>query len=295
MTEVTFQDAAAVAVANYQGADRGYASRIAFFVEQFIGVPVTAINAEHIENAMDVLAQRGKRLTRTTRNGVVHTVSDKPVSASTRNRYLSSLGTLFRDMRRLRITPRGHISPTRGVERESADNSRTVEVSVEDVRRLVAACRISRNSKLAAITAMACTTGWRLGSLQGLRWRDIDLDQGFADVKRTKNGTPHRAVLLPWVADEVRRIKPEGVQPDALVFGPRTFRKAWITALKLADLPEDWTFHHCRHMAASILAQSGASVPTIMALLNHKSPSMALRYSHLNTQTLREGLTRAWA
>lgn len=293
--EKPFEDAATVAVANYQGNDAGYAQRISFFVEQFRGRSVTGITAEDVENAMDTLAQRGKLLIRTTRNGVDYEQSDKPLSAATRNRYLSSLGTLYRELRRLRLTPRGFVSPTRGVERENADNARTLSVTVEDVRRLVAACRLSRNRKLAAITAMACTTGWRLGSLQGLRWRDLDLEHGHADVQRTKNGTPHRAVLLPWVVEELRRIKPAQARPDELVFGPRTFRKAWMAALKLADLPEDWTFHHCRHMAASILAQSGASVPTIMALLNHKSPSMALRYTHLNTQTLREGLARAWA
>jgi integrase len=61
-----------------------------------------------------------------------------------------------------------------------------------------------------------------------------------------------------------------------------------------ADLPEDWTFHHCRHIAASILAQSGASVVTIMQALNHKTPLMAMRYSHLNVDSLRESIGRAW-
>jgi len=38
---------------------------------------------------------------------------------------------------------------------------------------------------------MAFTTGLRLGALQGLRWRDVDLDKGRAFVERTKNGRPH--------------------------------------------------------------------------------------------------------
>lgn len=293
--EKSFADAAAVGVANYQGADTGYANRIAFFAQQFDGLSITEITPERVELAMDALAQRGRIMIRTTRAGLVHFKSDKPLSAATLNRYLSALGTLFRDLRRLRVTPRGFVSPTRGVERTSGDNARTVTISVEQVRTLVAACRLTRSRKLAAITAMACTTGWRLGSLQGLRWRDLDLQSGHADVARTKNGTPHRTVLLPWVLDELKRIQPQRFQPDEPVFGNRSFRKSWQRALSLADLPTDWTFHHTRHIAASILAASGASVPTIMALLNQKTPSMALRYSHLNTVALREGLARAWA
>ncbi len=291
----SFAAAAQAAIAIYQGSDASYASKIKFFIDQWGDKPVTEITQEDIELALDALSQRGKLATRTTRDGVIFLSTHKPLAPATRNRYLSSLGTLYRDLRRAHVTPRGFVSPTKGVEREPTDNGRTLSVTVEDVKRLVAVCRISRNRTLAAITAMAATTGWRLGSLQALRWRDIDLTQGFADVQRTKNGTPHRAVLLPWVVSEIQRIKPDNAQPQDLVFGKKSFMKTWRKALALADLPTEWTFHHCRHMAASILAQSGASVPQIMALLNHKSPSMALRYSHLNTQTLREGLMRAWA
>ena len=171
---------------------------------------------------------------------------------------------------------------------------RTLTVTLDDVRRLVAACRVSRNRKLAALVAMACTTGWRKGTLQSLTWGQINLTDGFADTARTKNGTAHRTPLLPWVIKELVRIKQDFATDKTEVFGAKNFDRAWQNALKLADLPEDWTFHHCRHIAASILAQSGASVVTIMQALNHKTPLMAIRYSHLNTDSLRESLGRAW-
>jgi integrase len=94
---------------------------------------------------------------------------------------------------------------------------------------------------------------------------------------------------------ELNRIKPDIATDKDEVFGKQNFDRAWQNSLKLADLPDDWTFHHCRHIAASILAQSGASVVTIMQALNHKTPLMAIRYSHLNTDSLRESLGRAWA
>jgi integrase len=96
------------------------------------------------------------------------------------------------------------------------------------------------------------------------------------------------------VIAEIRAIKPTQAHAEGLVFGPTNPNKALKTALMRANLPTEWTFHHCRHIAASVLAQSGASVPIIMACLNHKSPQMALRYSHLNIATLRESLEKAW-
>ncbi len=290
----SFKDAAQVALANHQGIDPNFGARLEYFIEAFDQKDVTLVTGADIEMALDQLAARGKLKVQRTKNGLVYIKTGLPLSPATINRYLNSLGSMYKELRRLRVTPRGFISPTKGVERPQGGTARTLEVSLDDVKNLIAACRLSRNKKLAAITAMACTTGWRVGNLQTLKWRDLDLKAGYADTQRTKNGTPHRAVLLPWVLAEVIRIKPKDASPDDLVFGKSQFGKTWKTALRLANLP-DWTFHHCRHIAASILAQSGASVPVIMSALNQKSPSMALRYSHLNTATLRENLTRAWA
>jgi integrase len=290
----TFKDAAYIAIANHQGLDPNFAARLECFIEAFDQKDVALINGADIEDALDKLAARGKLKVHKTRDGLKYFQTGKPLSPATLNRYLNSLGTMYKELRRLRVTPRGFVSPTKGVERPSGGTPRTLDVTLDDVKKLIAACRLSRNKKLAAITAMACTTGWRVGNLQALKWRDIDLKAGFADAQRTKNGTPHRCVLLPWVVAEIARIKPKDATLDDLVFGKSQFTKTWKTALKIANLP-DWTFHHCRHIAASILAQNGASVPVIMSALNHKSPAMALRYSHLNTDVLRDNLTRAWA
>ncbi len=78
----------------------------------------------------------------------------------------------------------------RDVGRQPEGDGRTLNVTVEDVKRLVTACRVSRNGKLAALTAMACTAGWRLGSLRNLRWCDVNFQHGFADTPRTKNAPP---------------------------------------------------------------------------------------------------------
>jgi integrase len=283
-------------IAAYTGRDAAFANRLGFWIEFFGARPVTGITTDDIEDGVDALVKRGQRKVMSWGRGKPAEVKStgKPLAPSSVNRYLSSLGTAFKDMRRLRLLPRGFVNPMRGVGRQPEGEGRTVTVSVDDVKRLVAACRVSRNRKLAGLVAMACTTGWRLGSLQRLKWLDLDLKAGTADTLRTKNGTPHRAPLLPWVVDELKRMKPGQAQHGDLVFGVRNFKRAWQTALKLADLPEDWTFHHCRHIAASILAQSGASVVTIMQALNHRTPLMAMRYSHLNTDALRESLGRAW-
>ena len=296
-----FSDLAEVIITSYSGRDPGFTNRLQFWVGYFDNQNITELKTEDIEDGIDALVLRGKFRTRTTRNSgnprkTVSTIeaTGQPLAPSTINRYVACLGTMFRELRRMRLLPRGFANPMRGVQRQAEGPGRSLSVSVDDVKRLVASCRVSRNNKLASIVAFACTTGWRLGTIQSLRWADINLNEGVADASRTKNGTPHRAVLLPWVITELKRIQPSLAQPGDLVFGKNDFRKAWNSALHRADLPKEWTFHHCRHIAASILAQSGASVVTIMQCLNHKTPLMAMRYSHLNIESLRQNLNQAW-
>jgi integrase len=181
------------------------------------------------------------------------------------------------------------------VERFTPGQGRVVDVTSNDIRRLIDACRVSRNRNLAAVVAFMATTGWRLGNVQTLRWNQVNLDEAHVSTPKTKNGTPHRAPLQPWVVEELRKIRPKHAQLTDLVFGTASWRKSFQTALRIADLPSDWTAHHLRHVSASVLAQAGASTVTIMAALNHKSPSMAARYVHQNIDSLREATGKAWA
>jgi len=290
---LSFADCANAIVASYDGRDDAFSARVSFWVDFFGHRDITTLTTDDIEDGIDALIKRGKIKITTTRAGVVRQTSAKPISPSTVNRYVASLGTTFKQLKKRRLLPRGFVSPMRGVTRLEEGAGRTLTVTIDDVKRLIACCRISRNRYLAAITAMACTTGWRRGTLVSLKWGQLNLKEGFADTARTKNGTPHRTPLLPWVIDELKRIRPDSPADTDFVFGQQDFDTAWKRAVERANLPP-WTFHHCRHIAASILAQSGASVVTIMQALNHKTPMMAMRYSHLNTDSLRESLGRAW-
>lgn len=290
----SFTDLASAILASYSGRDPSFSARVGYWSEFFGDADVTMITTDDVEDGIDALIKRGKIRVLTTSTGITKEFTGEPLSNATINRHVACLGTIFKELKRRRLLPRGFISPMRGVSRMEEGTGRTLTVSTDDVKRLVAACRVSRNRKLAAIVAMACTTGWRKGTLQNMTWGQINLVDGYADTPRTKNGTAHRTPLLPWVIKELTRIKPRFATNKDEVFGERNFDRAWHNALKLADLPSEWTFHHCRHIAASILAQSGASVVTIMQALNHKTPIMAIRYSHLNTDSLRESLGRAW-
>ncbi|HZU90074.1 MAG TPA: tyrosine-type recombinase/integrase, partial [Stellaceae bacterium] len=89
--------------------------------------------------------------------------------------------------------------------------------------------------------------------------------------------------------------------PSAYLFpaerrdGPLSeLKSTWRRVVKAAQL-EDVRVHDLRHTYATLLASSGASLPTIGALLGHTQPRTTQRYAHLFDDPQREATGRAGA
>jgi integrase len=276
--------------------DTGFRGHINFWIERFGDRDIREITVDDVEDAVDDLRRRPKTLPRfnpaTGERTVV--VTDQPLSNSTVNKFVNSLGSVWRECHAQGYLRKKFASPTRGFGRLSESAGKVVDASAADVQRLIAAARLTRNRKLAAYIAFASTTGWRRGNLEAMTWADLDLKAGRAKAGRTKNGTPHWIPLMPFVVDELEKMRPSLASDGDLVFGKTNIRRSYTTALRLAGLPENWTVHTLRHVAASVLTQSGAPIQTVAAALNHKTLSMAARYSHQNIEQLRDSVRRAW-
>ena len=184
-----------------------------------------------------------------------------------------------------RIAPKGWVNPCRSVEKRSeAGTAKTRFLDDAERVRLLAACKASTWPKLYLLVLLALTTGARKGELLGLRWEDIDLQQGLAHIGRSKNGDPKALPLVAAVAEELQRLK---AAPGALVFASlkvptkaMSIEGLWRQALKDAHI-RGFRFHDLRHSCASFLAKSGATLLEIADLLGHRQISMTKRYSHL--------------
>ena len=73
-----------------------------------------------------------------------------------------------------------------------------------------------------------------------------------------------------------------------------TFSKVWNRLRNKAGLPK-LRCHDLRHLAASLMINSGASLYTVQQVLGHSNPSVTERYAHLSQRTLQEASNRASA
>ena len=203
---------------------------------------------------------------------------------ATVNRYLSAMRSCWNWARSAGLVPIDRVWPPRLFLTEP--KGRTRFLSDDELARLLkAAAAHSALINAAIIVSLAC--GVRQSELLRLRWADVDLEKQRLRVLLTKNDEA-RGVYLPTSA--VRSLK---VLKQSPVLGPTVFTSVegqhfskaqlecrWRLVRKAAGL-YNFRWHDLRHSCASFLAQEGANLLEIGAVLGHKSTSMTKRYSHL--------------
>lgn len=177
-------------------------------------------------------------------------------------------------------------NPMRKVSKPTEPRGRVRFLSDEEQQALLAACKESSYPHLHAIVVLALATGMRQSEILGLRWPDVDLQQGRITLLETKNGSIRVVPLVgPALAllkahAKVRRLDTDLLFPGRNPQKPVFVRAPWQAAVKAAGL-SNFRFHDLRHSAASYMLMSGASLGEIAELLGHRTLQMVQRYSHL--------------
>ena len=134
----------------------------------------------------------------------------------------------------------------------------------------------------AAAIRLLMLTGARLGEILSLEWRSIDLEQGIAHLPDSKTGfkvlqlpSPALAVLdgLPKID---RWVFPASSKTGHMV----NLKDAWGDVLGQSGL-SGWRLHDLRHAFASMMVNSGASLPIVGKILGHTQATTTQRYAHL--------------
>lgn len=232
--------------------------------------------------------------TRELQDWIDEMAEEREWTGGTRNRFKSTLSTVFREgMRAAKIG----VNPARLIRRSKESLGRVRFLSFEEeakLRMAIAATlpgRIKDEGESAfAQLDIALHTGMRKSEQFTATWGQVDLEKGFIYLSMTKNGTD-RFVTLNSAALEVlkrlrRRHEQLGLPSDSTLFHSKREgliknpRKWFATALEQAGI-DGVTWHTLRHTFASRLVMGGVDLKTVQELMGHKTIAMTARYAHL--------------
>ena len=182
------------------------------------------------------------------------------------------------------------------------------EMKTLPAEQLASFLREARESGVFELYYIELATGLRRGELLGLKWEDIDLEQGVIHVRRqiaridgeiveaplkTKNS--YRSVSIGQDAVEILREQQRKTisqyvfpSPAGGPISPDSVLKMLHRVLKRAGLPEI-RFHDMRHTFATVALQNGVDIKTVSGMLGHYSAGFTLdTYAHVTTAAQRQ-------
>ena len=203
---------------------------------------------------------------------------------ATVNRYLSALRSAWNWGRAAELIPQKLSWPSRLMLTEPKGRTRFLDDD-ELAALLKASATHSPAMHAAVLVSIAC--GVRQSELLRLRWTHIDFDKHRLRVMLSKNDEA-RSVYLPSSAAAALKALKRAPLVGQTVFvddAGKPAKKGWIEhrwkGIRDAAKLQDFKWHDLRHSCASFLAQQGANLLEIGAVLGHRSTSVTRRYAHL--------------
>jgi integrase len=194
-------------------------------------------------------------------------------------------------------------------------------LSVEQARTLLVE---ARSDRLSALYVLAVYLGLRRGELLGLRWRDIDLEDGTLQVRHTlqrvdgdlqflppKTRSSQRTVPLPAPCLDALRTHRVEQGKERLAAGPRwvdedmvfstrigtpiepdNLRRSWYRVRTVLGDPPP-RLHDLRHTCVSLLLAEGAPPHVVQQIVGHSAIDVTMTiYAHASLDEKRKVLSR---
>jgi len=143
---------------------------------------------------------------------------------------------------------------------------------------------------LKPILLLAYHTGMRKGEILNLKWEQVDLEDGWINLKpeQTKTHEARRIPLHPNVIENLKKITQEEEHVFLYKGKPiKEIKKGFKNALKRAGI-KDFRFHDLRHTFVTNMRKAGKQDRSIMKITGHKTMSVFLRYDTVDDEDLKK-------
>lgn len=192
---------------------------------------------------------------------------------------------------------KGHENPAAGI-RKFAEKSRDRFLQSDELKRFFNALDVEDNEVFKNYVLISLFSGQRRGNILGLRWSQIDLNNGFMYLPDTKNSEPMQVPITGQLRDLLKKIK-QNAKSDWVLQSNKSQsghledpKRPWRDLLTRAGI-ENLRLHDLRRTMGSYQAITGASTNIIGKSLGHKSTSATMVYARLSADPVREAMEKA--
>lgn len=231
----------------------------------------------------------------------IHEFIKVKLSEGFSEKYVSDIIIVFKSMAKYISKIHGYANRLNNVILPKSKSNKMKLLSKSEQEKLCqsAVCNIN-NTKLGIL--LSYYTGLRIGEVCGLKWGDIDLNNGVLKVERTiqriyencstrviidspKSRSSVRVIPIPkFLIDMLKRYRTFDyafvLTGTEKFIEPRTMQYRFQTFLKKVDLPSI-NYHSLRHMFATNCIELGFDVKTLSEILGHTTVETTLnRYVH---------------
>jgi integrase len=178
------------------------------------------------------------------------------------------------------------------IKKPEVDNCVTEDLTEEQIKNLLAAIDADQHPQAGPLMKLALFSGMRRGEMFKLKWKHVDFDRGFINIKDPKGGQDQ---TIPLNDSSRKLLENHSRTQSPFVFPGRGGKQRVdinkpVNEIKTkAGLPAKFRpLHGLRHVYATTLANTGkVDMYVLQKLLTHKSPQTTQRYAHLRDETLK--------
>lgn len=211
-------------------------------------------------------------------------------------KVVRDLSAVFSFARRHEIVLR---NPCETAAIRKTDSPKQRFLTLDEVTRLGAALdqleQKGANLKALNIARLWALTGCRRDEIAGLKWSEVDLEEGVLQLDDSKTGKSIRPLGTAAVALLKSIIKQEGtdfvfpaVRGDGHFQG---MKSVWSKAIQIAKLP-GITPHTLRHTMGSTSTSTGEALALTGAILGHVNQRSTAIYAHVQLEPSRKAANR---
>lgn len=211
-------------------------------------------------------------------------------------KVVRDLSAVFSFAKRSEIVER---NPVENAAVRKTDGQKTRFLTLEEVGRLGSALdeleKDGTNVKAINIARLWALTGCRRNEIAGLKWGEVDFENGLLVLEDSKTGRSMRPLgtaALTLLQQIERTADSDFVFPADTGKGHFQGTKTpWARAIKKAELP-GVTPHTLRHTIGSTAISTGEAMALTGAILGHSNPRSTAIYAHIQHEPSRKAANR---